>query len=73
MIGINVDCIAQTIDLTIGMYATEAAYNTPNTLPFDTYHAWPNYAALLGQPVDVRAASYEFLMTLPIFMTAINV
>lgn len=73
VIGINVDAINQIIDLTIGLYYTQAA-RAAGGKPFaPPFHAWPAYAALLGEAVDVRAAAYNFLKTLPEFTGASDV
>jgi hypothetical protein len=69
LVGINVDVIAQTVDLSVGIYADEAA-RVKGAAPDDVYHAWPDFAAMLGLPVDVRAASYAMLKTLPAFAGA---
>jgi hypothetical protein len=55
--SIHVDAINTTVDISVGLYATAAA-RTDGKAPFSTYHAWPDYNALLGQAVDVRAAAY---------------
>lgn len=72
VIGIVVDCVAQTIDLTVGIYA-DAAARTNGNMPFGTFHAWPSYAAFLGQSVDVRAAAYGYLATLSQFSGSTSV
>jgi hypothetical protein len=72
IVGINVDAISQTIDLTVGVYATAAA-RTAGSLPFGTYHAWPDYATFLNQTVNVRAAAYNFLKSLTPFYGATDV
>jgi hypothetical protein len=72
VISITVDALAQTIDLGIGIYASAVARNS-DALPFDTFHAWPNYGAFLGHPIDVRAATYVYLKQLPQFTFSADV
>jgi hypothetical protein len=73
VVSISVDSLTHVIDLGVGLYASDAAYHTPGTQPFDIYHAWPDYATFLGVSVDVRTASYEYLKTLPAFSGAVDV
>lgn len=73
VVSIHVDANAQTIDLAVGLYATALARNTLDAPPFTVFHAWPDYAEFLGTPVDVRAAAYAFLKTLPPFAQSADV
>ena len=73
IIALTIDGIAQTVDVTIGLYVTAAA-RTAGAAPFDIFHAWPPYAQFLGQTVDVRAAAYGWLKAnVPAFSGALDV
>lgn len=73
VVDIHVDAIAQTIDLTVGLYASAAA-QAAGAKPFaPLFHAWPLYASFLGESVDVRAAAYGYIKTLPGFADATDV
>jgi hypothetical protein len=73
IITMHIDAIAQTVDLTVGLYVTAAA-RTAGAAPYDIFHAWPPYIQFLGQPIDVRAAAYNWLVAnVPAFAGAISV
>jgi hypothetical protein len=72
VIGIQVDAIQQTVDVTVGLFVSQVAYNL-NAVPFSMFHFQPAYATLLGQTVDVRAACYTYMLQLPQFAGAISV
>ncbi len=72
IISIHVDAVYETVNLEVGIYANGFAQQT-GAPPFSRFHGWPDYASLLGQTIDVRAAAYTYLKSLTEFSGAVDV
>lgn len=72
VLAIHIDALAATIEVKLGIYP-DAASRAAGGTPLLTYSGWPPFSAITGGPIDIVAASYGFVKTLPVFAGAIDV
>jgi len=72
LLSLHIDALTQTIDVAVGLYL-DAAARTAGGTPLAIYHAWPPFAAIMGGPVNIPVAAYNFVKTQPGFTSATDV
>lgn len=72
ILSINIDAVAQTITVTLGIYASASARQAGGT-PLVMYWAWPPFSSIMNGPVDIPVAAYNYVKTLPVFAGAVDV
>lgn len=72
ILSITIDAITQTVDVSLGIYATAAARTAGGT-PLMNYHAWPPFSAIMNGPIDIPVAAYNYVKALPVFSGASDV
>jgi NAD-dependent oxidoreductase involved in siderophore biosynthesis len=71
---INIDAVANLVDIAVGLYVTAAAKAAGGT-PLATMHFWPpiNQVATVPIPVDIQTSLYTYLKTQATFTGALDV
>jgi hypothetical protein len=72
ILSILIDVIPQIIDVRVGLFYMKAA-SDGGQRPFAEYHGYPPFAVIMGGPINIPVASYNYMKTLPLFALAVDV